>query len=277
MTREVLLVDDDSNLLATYKRYLRKRFRIETATSGEQGLEVIDSQGPFAVIVSDLRMPGMDGIQFLSLAKARAPDSVCMMLTGYADLQTAIKAVNTGSIFRFLTKPCQPETLVVSLRAGIARYRLITAERELLERTLGRCVEVLTEILALVDPAAFSRAVRIKHCVRDITFQLQLPNLWQFEMAAMLSQIGCITLPPDVLEKMFAEETVSDAEHDKQVMVSDLKTGMVALEDTRAENGSVLVPVGQQVTYLALVRLRNFSQSTGVVEPFRVRIVSQSN
>ena len=209
MTEKILLVDDDPNILAAYKRQLRRPFHIEVALGGEQGLEAVDSQGPFAVVVTDMRMPIIDGIQFLTMVKERAPDTVRMMITGYADLQTAIDAVNEGNIFRFLTKPCPPETLAKTLRAGIEQYRLITAGRQLLEDTFVGAVRVLTEILGMVNPAAFSRASRIKGYVKDIAENLQLPDLWQFELAATLSQIGCITLPPDICDKIYAGASLS--------------------------------------------------------------------
>ncbi|MCK5557321.1 MAG: response regulator, partial [Candidatus Hydrogenedentes bacterium] len=157
-------------------------------------------------------MPGMDGIQFLTTAKERTPDSVRMMLTGNADQQTAIDAVNEGSIFRFLTKPCPPEKLAATIEAGIEQYRLIVAERELLEKTLSGSVKVLTEILSLVNPTAFSRASRIRRYVKHIVQHLKLSRLWQFELAAMLSQIGCVTLPYDVLNKIYARRALSDDE-----------------------------------------------------------------
>ena len=214
MTEKILFVDDDPSILATYKRNLRKQFDIETAISGKEGLEVIDSQGPFAVVVSDLRMPGMDGIQFLDRVKELAPDSVRIMFTGYADLQTALDAVNRGTFFRFLIKPCPLDILSKALEAGITRYQLVTAERVLLEKTLKGCVEVMAEILDVVNPIAFSRASRAECYARDIALQLQLPNLWQIEIAAMLSQIGCVSLPPNLLDKLYAGEPLTDEEQE---------------------------------------------------------------
>jgi len=209
---KVLLVDDEPRVLAGYKRNLRKEFQIEIAGSGKQGLEAVDSKGPFAVIVSDMRMPGMDGIQFLAKVKERAPDSVRMMLTGNADQQTAIEAVNEGNIFRFLTKPCPPENFARSLSAGVEQYRLITAEQQLLKDTLAGSVKVLTDILSMVNPAAFSRGSRIRSYVKSIVAQMQLPNKWQFELSAMLSQIGCITLHPEICNKVYAGKPLSDNE-----------------------------------------------------------------
>jgi response regulator RpfG family c-di-GMP phosphodiesterase len=174
----------------------------------------LEAKGPFAVVVSDMRMPGMDGIEFLTRVKELSPRTVRMMLTAYADIHTAIDAINEGHIFRFLTKPCPPVTLAKALTAGLEQYRLVVAERELLGKTLKGSIEVLTEILSLVNPAAFSRATRIKHIVRDIALRLQLPNAWQFELAAMLSQIGCVTVPPAILDKVQGRSPLSGAEQD---------------------------------------------------------------
>ncbi len=212
MSEKVLFVDDDPNVLAAYTRILRRQFTLETALGGEEGLEAIESQGPFAVVVADMRMPGMDGIQFLAHVKERAPDTVRIMLTGNADLQTAIDAVNEGNIFRFLVKPCPSETLSHALRAAIEQYHLVTAERELLEKTLTGSVRLLTELLSMVNPAAFSQASRLRRYVRHIAVQLRLPNAWQFEVAAMLSQIGAITLPRQLFEKVQNQQPLTGEE-----------------------------------------------------------------
>lgn len=214
MTEKILCVDDDTNILEAYRRVLGKQFAIETALEGKSGLEAIHTRGPFAVVVSDLRMPGMDGIQFLAAVRECAPNSVRVMLTGRADLDAAIAAVNEGNIFQFLTKPCSPARLAKALEASLEQHRLITAERGLLKKTLTGSVQLLTEILSLVNPAAFSRASRIKHYVGHMATQLHLPNVWQFELAAMLSQIGCITLPPDTLDKVYAGQPLSDKEQE---------------------------------------------------------------
>src|SRR5208283_567097 len=133
---KILLVDDEPRVVQALQRALRSEFHIEIAGGPEAGLQVLARDGPFAVVVSDLRMPVMDGIQFLSRVKAASPDSIRVMLSGQADLNAAIAAVNEGNIFRFLTKPCPPATLGRVLEAALEQYRLITAERELLQNTL---------------------------------------------------------------------------------------------------------------------------------------------
>ncbi|GAB4362384.1 MAG: response regulator [Deltaproteobacteria bacterium] len=213
MTEErVLFVDDDPNILASFTRQLHRQYRIVTAESGAVGLETVEREGPFAVIVSDMRMPGMDGAEFLSRVKTIAPDSVRIMLTGNADLQTAVMAVNRGEIFRFLNKPCSRETLSAAVDAGIRQYRLVTAEKELLEQTLGGSIRLLSDLLGLVNPLSFSRASRIRRYATHIAQGLGLRDLWQYRVAAALSHVGCVTIPSDVLDKVYAGQSLTDEE-----------------------------------------------------------------
>lgn len=209
MPKKILCVDDEANILQAYQRSLRKEFEIETATSGEQALSMVEQNGPYSVIVSDMNMPNMDGIQFLSRVRERTPETVRIMLTGNADQQTAMEAVNEGHIFRFLTKPCPPETLSKSLRAGLEQHRLIRAEKELLEKTLSGSVKMLTEILSLTNPTAFGRASRVRALVRHLTAVLNIEEAWRVEIAAMLSQVGCITVPEKVLTKVYMGATLT--------------------------------------------------------------------
>jgi DNA-binding NtrC family response regulator len=122
MPHKVLFVDDDPNILDAFKRQLRKQFHIDIAKSPEEGLKAVRENGPYAVVISDLRMPGMDGNQFLSRVREITPDSVRILLTGHADLQAAMNAINRGKIFRLLSKPCSSEVLVDALSSGLEQY-----------------------------------------------------------------------------------------------------------------------------------------------------------
>ncbi len=212
MADAILCVDDDANILDGYKRHLRKEFTLDTAVGPEQGLRMVTERGPFAVVVSDLQMPGMNGIQFLTRVREQAPDTVRMLLTGNADLQASIDAINQGQLFRFLTKPCTPEALANALNAGLAQHRLITAERELLEHTLSGSIKVLCEVLSLVNPEAFGRSSRITRYVEAIAANLHVSELWPIKTAAMLSQIGCVILPEVVLKKVYRGEALTPEE-----------------------------------------------------------------
>jgi response regulator RpfG family c-di-GMP phosphodiesterase len=203
MTDKILFVDDEENVLHSIRRELRKKFDIETAAGGMQALDILKNEGPFAVIVSDMKMPKMDGVELLSKVRDLYPDTVRLMLTGHADLDTAIEAVNSGRIFRFLTKPCTVEALAGSLSLALRQYQLIVAERDLLNKTLKGSIRMLSELLSLADSRAFSSGFRIKDLVAKIAGDLGLASLWQYEIAGLVSQVGRIAIPGDILEKEY--------------------------------------------------------------------------
>lgn len=199
----ILCVDDEPNVLESLALNLNRRYDVDTATSGAAALELLQSGRSFAVIVSDMRMPGMDGATFLRHARACAPDVVRLLLTGHADLASVASAVNEGRIFRYLTKPCAPSELANAVEAAVEQHRLLTAERELLEKTLHGSIKVLTDMLTLTSPLAFGRANRIKVLVGEISTRLMPAQRWQIEVAGMLSQLYTITLTPETLEKVY--------------------------------------------------------------------------
>jgi response regulator RpfG family c-di-GMP phosphodiesterase len=214
MSNKILFVDDDANVLAGCQRTLRKDFTLDTALGGEQGLALIEQHGPYAVVVADMQMPGMNGVQFLTKTEERAPETIRIMLTGNADQQTARDAVNHGHIFRFLTKPCPPEELALTLKAGLRQYALVTAERDLLERTLNGGVKMLTDILSMLDPNSFGQGQRLSEYMRVFARSYKLTQTWDLELAAMLSPIGFVTMPRALLEKARAGHGLTGAEKD---------------------------------------------------------------
>ena len=212
MTEKILIVDDDPAVLQGYDRLLRKELQVTTATGGAAGLTLLKQEGPFAVVVSDMRMPGMNGIEFLLKVQETSPDTIRVMLTGTSEIETAVAAVNQGKIFRFLSKPCGKEMLLKTLRDSVAQHRLVCAEKEILENTLRGTIYVLTEVLSLVSPAAFSRATRVRRYVQHVVSKLSLGNPWRFEVAAMMSQLGCVTLDPDTIDAVYAGRELSPEE-----------------------------------------------------------------
>lgn len=209
MSEKILFVDDEPSVLDGYQRNLYREFQVETATSGREALSLISAGGSYAVVVSDMRMPGMDGVALQSQVSCIAPDTVRVILTGYADFQSAMDAVNEGKIFRFLTKPCESGNLKSALRACLGQYRLVIAEKELLEKTLLGCIEALVDILSLSNPAAFSRTMRIRKYVKDLSEKMGIASPWKFEIAALLSQLGCVTLSAEIIEMARRGESLS--------------------------------------------------------------------
>lgn len=167
MQHKVLFVDDDPNVLAGIRRQLRKKMPIETVESGSAGIEAIGTQGPFAVVVTDYCMPGMNGIEFLTRVRQASPETVRMLLTGSADLHAAIQAVNQGNIFRFLTKPCSPEQLVEAIDSGIKQYRRTHRERKFNQRT-RRSLSQAMEVQQSLMPRSGTEIEGIDICGRSI-------------------------------------------------------------------------------------------------------------
>jgi response regulator RpfG family c-di-GMP phosphodiesterase len=199
---KVLFVDDEINVLRGIARTLHAGYDVHTATGGEEALAKLAADGPFAAVVSDMRMPGMDGAAFLQRAFAQAPDTVRLLLTGQSDMDAAVSAINDGRIFRFLTKPCPVATLTAAVAAAVEQHRLITAEKDLLEQTLRGAVTALVETLALTHPLAFGRALRLKKRAGELAAALPSVAVWPIEVAAMLSQLGSAALPTPVIEKL---------------------------------------------------------------------------
>ncbi len=273
MTQRILCVDDDPNVLRAYRRTLRKQFQLDCAEGPEEALEAVTQHGPYAVVVSDMRMPGMNGVELLAEVRRRSPQTVRMMLTGNADLDTALGAVNEGHIFRFLTKPCPPEAFAKALEAGLEQYRLITAEKELLSKTLSGSIKVLTDVLSLVNPAAFGRASRVRRLVGQLCRQLGVEQGWMIEIAAMLSQLGCVAVPGEILERIYRGEPLSHDEAEafashpalareliQKIPRLDRAAEIVAYQEKRFDGGGLpaddlageSIPLGSRILKLAL-------------------------
>lgn len=208
----VLCVDDEPHVLSGLERTLFDSYDVTTAGSGAEALEIIGEEAPFAVIISDMRMPQMNGATFLAHARSKTPDTVRMLLTGHSEVEAAISAINDGQIFRFLCKPCPETQLKDALAAGVSQYALITAERQLLENTLNGAVKALTDTLSLAAPQAFQRSTALQRMVKHMHERLREGQWWRLNLAALLAPIGCITLPTDVVARAYSGLPLSDAE-----------------------------------------------------------------
>ncbi|MGC1521856.1 MAG: HD domain-containing phosphohydrolase [Steroidobacteraceae bacterium] len=212
MNERVLFVDDESQVLEGIQRSLRKHVDVQTATGGADALRLLGEAGPFALVISDMRMPNMNGAQLLAKVREQFPETVRMILSGQADLEATIAAVNEGHIFRFLCKPCPADKLLAAVEDGLNQHRLLTAEKVLLEKTLNGSVTMLIEILGMVSPAASGRASRLQRYTLALASALNLADRWQWGLAALVSQIGCVALPKDILSKVEAGQGLTDEE-----------------------------------------------------------------
>jgi response regulator RpfG family c-di-GMP phosphodiesterase len=208
----ILCVDDEPRVVDSLAVQLRRQYQVLTANGGENALRIVKEHGAPAVIVSDMRMPGMDGAALLRHMKQLYPETTRILLTGETGRDAAVAAVNEGQIFRFLTKPCATDHLRAAIDAGVVHHRLLTAERVLLQETLIGCITALVDVLAITNPVAFGRATRVKRMTSELAAAMGAKAVWQLEAAAMLSQIGFISLPVELVEKLYYGKRLSPEE-----------------------------------------------------------------
>lgn len=185
MTDKILIVDDELEILRAVKRKLRKQFQLVTAVGAKEGWQRVEDSGPFAVVISDLRMPGTDGYEFLAKVKTMSPDSVQIVLTGNMDIQDAIRAVQEGSIFRFLTKPCPPADLSKVITDGLEQYHLIIDKKESLRqiRKAKEAAELANQELRLAN----DRLAKTTELAREMASKAEIASLVKSEFLANIS------------------------------------------------------------------------------------------
>ncbi|MBL4630426.1 MAG: response regulator [Paraglaciecola sp.] len=214
---KILLVDDEINIINSYRRTLRNIFDLDFALGGEEALKLLSADKKYAVIVTDMKMPNMNGLELLEKAKELVPDTVRIMLTGNSEQDTAVNAVNIGDIFRFINKPCDSDTLINNINLAVKQHNLIVSERLLLNRTLKGVINVLSDVLALVNPDATDNSTKILDYMQRLAKVMKLPHTWGFEPMVKLSQLGCVIFPQDTIKNMDNGPDISPEE--KQLLV----------------------------------------------------------
>ena len=228
MNNKILCVDDEESILRGFKLNLRKDFDVHLASNGVEGLDVFEQEKDFAVVLSDMRMPEMDGATMLSEIKKRNHEVVTILLTGHTDFESAVAAVNEGNVFRMLSKPCPPETLIKVLKAGLEQHDLIISKRILLDKTLRGSVDALAQALSTAKPLFFGRAQRVRRMANELAEMMKVPARWRVDVASVFSQLGYLSLPESVSEDVYykrdltteVKELVKQVPSDTQKLIS---------------------------------------------------------
>ncbi len=228
MNNKILCVDDEESILRGFKLNLRKDFDVHLASNGVEGLEVFEQEKDFAVVLSDMRMPEMDGATMLSEIKKKNHEVVTILLTGHTDFESAVAAVNEGNVFRMLSKPCPPETLIKVLKAGLEQHDLIISKRILLDKTLRGSVDALAQALSTAKPLFFGRAQRVRRMANELAEMMKVPARWRVDVASVFSQLGYLSLPESVSEDVYykrdltpeVKELVKQVPSDTQKLIS---------------------------------------------------------
>lgn len=164
----LLFVDDEKNILKSLSRlFFDDDYEILLAQSGKEALDMIDNGARPVVIVSDQQMPVMNGVEFLSQAKEKLPDSIRMILTGYADINAAMDAINRGGIYRYIMKPWNDGDLKLAVREAIARYELVQKNRDLTAE-LKEKNRALEDLNTTLEQKVLERTKELKNKVKEL-------------------------------------------------------------------------------------------------------------
>ena len=203
MNNKILCVDDEEAILRGFRLNLRNKFDLHLASDGKEGLELFQREGGFAVVLSDMRMPNMNGAEMLAKIKQLDNEVVTVLLTGHTDFESAMAAVNEGNVFRMLSKPCPPETLIKVLEDAMDQYHLITSKRILLDQTLRGAVDALAQSLATTQPLFFGRAQRVRRLANGLAEEMTLTESWRVDVAAIFSQLAYLSIPSHLSETVY--------------------------------------------------------------------------
>lgn len=209
MNNKILCVDDEESILRGFQLNLRKDFEVHLASDGVEGLEVFEKEGGFALVLSDMRMPRMNGADMLAEIKKQNHEVSTILLTGHTDFDSAMAAVNDGNVFRMLSKPCPPERLIKVLKDGLEQHDLVKSKRILLDQTLRGAVEALAESLSTAKPLFFGRVQRVRRMANELAKKLSIPNAWRVDVASVFSQLAYLALPENVTEDVYYRKDLS--------------------------------------------------------------------
>ncbi len=223
--------------------FCAKTYEVHFASSGEQALLKMRELPQLAVVVSDMRMPGMDGATLLHAAMQSCPHATRMLLTGEAGRDAAILAVNKGRYSGSWRSPAPSTSSRPRSRRPLRTHRLLNAERAVLQETLIGCIGALMEVLAIANPVAFGRAEHIKRLSVELATRFDCTDFWQLEAAALLSQIGYLAVPPEIVEKVHSGAALTP---DQQALAS----GVPAVATKLLDHIPRLDPVLQILTAL---------------------------
>jgi putative two-component system response regulator len=210
----VLVVDDNETNVDILVDALGDFYDVSVAMDGLSALEAVDENPPDLILL-DIMMPGMDGYEVCQRLKAnkKTRNIPVIFVTAMVEVADEIKGFALGAV-DYITKPISSPLVKARVETHLKLRNSEQRLKQLLEKTLGGAVGMLTDVLSISNPSAFGRASRVKRHVEQLAKRVNLSRFWQIRMAAMLSQIGCITVSPEILERIYRGEDVSFEEQD---------------------------------------------------------------
>ena len=197
----ILLVDDEQRLLAGLRRQLRAKFDVMTALSGEQALKILGNRDDIAVVVCDMHMPEMTGIEVLAEFSKQSPATSRIMLTGNVSQDCAVDAINQCHVFGFLNKPCTTDALIEMISDGLAHYRLLVREKDLMETSLAGSIKLLSDVVSLTDPSISIYFRKVGYWAKILFPHLADVSRWELDFSVMLAPLGRMFVPAEIVAR----------------------------------------------------------------------------
>ena len=230
----VLYVDDEAAVLRIVAMMLRKYFHVELAESGAKGLELLADREAFDVIVSDMRMPEMTGIEFFRRAIEVSPLSSRILLTGQADMQIVSSALDEGTLLNFFLKPFEPEMMREQLASALRVRSWACHVRQQCSRLVARSLNALSQVQAGQEAWGPARAQRVRRLLSEVAIATGVPDVWQHNLVTRLlaeHELSTLRRPASADEDLFDDpEVLATCDGHVPLHIGDLLTGRPRLE-----------------------------------------------
>ncbi len=229
--RKVLYVDDEENLLFSFRSLMRnQKTEVHTLSDSTMIEEILKSTGPFAVVFSDQRMPGKDGVAVLREVAETSPETMRVLVTGYADMEAVKGAINDGGIIQYISKPWEDNQVRPIVGDLIDRFNLAAERRFLLDElkqknetlrllldgTVTGVVKILSDVAASVGEEVAAQNLRVRklgHAILKMMPEISQKENWEINQALELFNLGLVLLPP-LVQFRINKEGIGTVSHD---------------------------------------------------------------
>ncbi|MCM8526141.1 MAG: response regulator, partial [Lentisphaeraceae bacterium] len=188
---DVLFVDDDENILNAFKRNLNGKFKVCTVSDVTEAIGML-KQNHFPIIVSDMKMPKINGADFLSIVKKHSPHSVRILLSGESTRDDIITCINECQIFKFLSKPCPPALIEETLKEAYQFYKDMIFKKDEIDLTVKGVTQVIASMHKFFLPEIYSKSLKIARQSKILSTHFKINSTWELEMSALLMFFGAL-------------------------------------------------------------------------------------
>ena len=207
---KIMLVTSDAGFAAEAGNVLESIVDLACLPDAEKGLAMLAQDDRFAAVLSGVHLPGMNGLRFLAQVRAKHPRAMRLLITADRSFKTAAGAINAAHISKLLPRPCPPTALKAAVQEAVRKYRQErSSDVDTTRDVLLGCARMLVDILELTHPDAVQRSKRIRARVQKVCTDLKAMPAQSMDMVILLSNIGCVALPPELLEAMESGKRLS--------------------------------------------------------------------